>query len=116
MDATEDVYASSLDGPVEKLSSTGSDLGQYGVVPNGRGIAFDSAGNLLVASTDKFANGTTVYAIAPGGGTVTTYAIGFNGPSYIATALPEPAAIGLIGCFVWGLIGARRRRPSSHRV
>ncbi len=113
-DAAGNVYVGSFTGGyVEAFSAAGTDLGRYATVGGASGtfgLAFDAAGDLLVAS-----NAGSLYAVAPGTRTVTTYATGLD-PRFIAIApVPEPTAAGVITAAA-GLAGLGRRRPRGRPV
>jgi DNA-binding beta-propeller fold protein YncE len=56
------------------------------------GLAFDSSGDLYVAA---FNNGTIEKLDSSGNRS--TFASGLNGPTFIATQVPEPATLLLFG-------------------
>ena len=107
VDAAGDVYASG-DGlsSIQRYAPTGTESGRVR----------DGAGQYPVvrqppATCSSASGGSDVYAIPPGGGTAATYATGFSGAVYLATAVPEPttAAVAAIAATA-GLLGRRRRR------
>lgn len=74
---------------------------------NGRDIVFDAADNLYGVSS-----GTSQFLVLSPGG-ASSFTTGFDGVNYsfVANAVPEPAALGLLSL---GALGLARRRKARH--
>lgn len=83
LDPSTIVFVSNFKGNnVQMFSSTGDSLGVFCNVLSATGVAFDPAGNLYVASTDK--GGNNIQRFAPDGSGSTFATVGLSAPHGLA--------------------------------
>ena len=75
-----------------------------------RGLAFDSAGDLYAS----FVGGANLIYKFDASGAPSFVASGFDGPTFIAIQIPEPATWVLVALGAATLLGRRRLRPRCY--